>query len=110
MTNEISGVQKISIKEAIEEIEKFKGWLYVGPQPWNLGSEGFFYSTDINILPADAKKIRDEFEAQGWKSTLSKEDIEDVIENTKDQIEDPSIHQLFEAFNFFYENDAYIEW
>ncbi|WP_418148399.1 DUF7716 domain-containing protein [Variovorax paradoxus] len=36
--------------------------------------------------------------------------MEDVIANTKDQIEGPSIHQLFEAFNFFYENDAYIEW
>ncbi|WP_455685331.1 DUF7716 domain-containing protein [Variovorax paradoxus] len=94
----------------MEEIEKFKGWLYVGPQPWSLESEGFFYSADMALLPADEKKIRGEFEAQGWKITLSKEDIEDVIENAKDQIEDPSIDQLFEAFNFFYENDAYIEW
>ncbi|WPH23686.1 DUF7716 domain-containing protein [Variovorax paradoxus] len=103
-------MQTISIRQAIEEINKFKGWLYLGPRPWTLGSQGFFYSANLDLSPVDEKKIRDGFEAQGWKSTLSKEDIEDVIENTKDQIEDPSIDQLFEAFNFFYENDAYIEW
>ncbi|WP_155736592.1 DUF7716 domain-containing protein [Variovorax paradoxus] len=110
MANEILRMQKISLKEAIEEIENFKGWLYLSPPPWSVESEGFFYSTDVDLLPVDEKKIRDEFEAQGWKSTVSKEDIEDIIENTKNQIEDPSIDQLFEAFNFFYENDAYIEW
>jgi hypothetical protein len=103
-------MQEISIKQAIERIGEFKGWFYLKPQPWSLESQGFFYSADMNLSPSEEKKVRDGFSAQGWKSTLSKEDIEDLIENTKDQIDNPSMEQIFEAFSYFYENDAYKEW
>jgi len=33
------------------------------------------------------RKFETGLKLQGWKSNLSKEDIEDAIENTKDQIE-----------------------
>jgi hypothetical protein len=103
-------MQEISIKEAIEEVEKFKGWLYLGSKPWSLESRGLFYSADLNLSLDDEKKIREELEAKGWRAILSKEDIEDVIGNTEDQIDSPTLGQLFEAFCFFYDNDAYKEW
>ena len=35
--------------------------------------------------------------------------MEDIITNAKNQLSTPSIEQLFEAFQFYIENDAFIE-
>lgn len=41
---------------------------------------------------------------------MSAEDIEDVISNLAEQLDnDPTLGQKLVAFNFFYQNDAFIE-
>nr|WP_197090651.1 hypothetical protein [Yersinia aldovae] len=48
-------------------------------------------------------------ESDGWVETLDGASVEDIIDNVGYQLADPKIEQLFEAFTFYYENDAFIE-
>ncbi|WP_455768441.1 DUF7716 domain-containing protein [Burkholderia cepacia] len=42
--------------------------------------------------------------------TLDSDAIEGIVENTSDQIGNPTVDQLFEAFVFYFTNDAFIDW
>ncbi|MFC7420738.1 hypothetical protein ACFQNF_12745 [Iodobacter arcticus] len=57
----------------------------------------------------EEKKEREKLVSEGWISTLSIEDIEDVIDNLSQQIEAPTQEQILAAFTFYYENDAFFE-
>lgn len=98
----------MEIKDVLNGKSKFSGWLYVKSNNIDLDSDCFFYCTDLNLSPDEEADVRLGFMKEGWRVTLSGEDIEDIIENTHEQIESPSIHDLLIAFNFFLENDAFI--
>ena len=100
---------KVNLKQVLENPGAYDGWLYLKVPPWKLDSEGFFYRADIDLLPEDEKKIRDEFVHSGWIATLSTEDIEDVVAFANDQVEKPSLKQYLDSFVYFFENDAYLE-
>ena len=103
-------MKKYPIEYILENIKPFQGWLYLKSFPWTLETEGFFYDEDLDISHEEEEVIQKKFTTNGWRITLSKEDIEDVISNANAQIEHPSILQLFDAFVFFFENDAFKEW
>lgn len=44
----------------------------------------------------------------GWKVTLDSATIEDIVINAHDQVDEPSVAQLLDAFVFYVENDAFI--
>ncbi|WP_258170584.1 DUF7716 domain-containing protein [Burkholderia cepacia] len=44
----------------------------------------------------------------GWQITLNSSTIEDIVINAHDQIDEPTLAQLFDAFVFYVENDAFI--
>ena len=101
----------VSIREAIERTDEYEGWLYLpSNEPWRLDTAGFFYSPDLSLSPDEEKGQRDLLSANGFASAVSKEDIEDVIANTDDQLEDASTEGYFTALLFFYENDAFKDW
>lgn len=95
----------VSLERILEEPSEFSGWLYLPPQPWTLRTEGVFapYTKDSDPanIPAIAKK-------NGWGVTLDSDAIEDIVANAVDQIENPTIDQLFDAFLFYVDNDAFI--
>jgi len=103
-------MKKLTIREVLAGDDEFKGWLYLPSQPWTLDTEGFFYKVDRNLSPEDERQVRADFEAQGWKSTLSAEDIEDVVDNCEEQIDEPTPEQLLQSFLFYFENDAFKGW
>lgn len=45
----------------------------------------------------------------GLPLSIGIQDIQQVIDNARQQVEDYSIEQLFEAFLYYYDNDAFIE-
>lgn len=88
-----------------------EGWYCLPPDisDWSLSILGFF-SEDSSQYPEDSDEyLPIEVRTQGWIVTLDNVSIEDIIINLNEQIENPSIEQLFEAFLFYYENDAFIE-
>lgn len=63
--------------------------------------------------PDDVESEEDEIpkiaEELGLHSSLGIQDIQAVVENAKEQINDCSVEQLFEAFLYDYDHDAFIE-
>ncbi|AXF19439.1 hypothetical protein CUJ89_02195 [Burkholderia pyrrocinia] len=94
-----------SLKHILERPGDFAGWLYLPPMPWTLDTEGAFSedATDVedDVVPAIATQ-------PGWQITLDSVTIEDIVINAHDQVDEPSVAQLLDAFVFYVENDAFI--
>ena len=99
----------LKLKDVFEDIEDYKGWLYVKGNEINLQSECFFYVQNMNMSNDEEKAKRKGLIDDGWNSTLQKEDIEDIIENAMDQIPHPSVDDYLKAFKYYFENDAFID-
>ncbi|VWD40668.1 hypothetical protein BLA39750_05354 [Burkholderia lata] len=95
---------EVSLKHILERPGDFSGWLYLPPMPWTPDTEGVF-SDDAGdgdiAVPAIARQ-------SGWRITLDSATIEDIVINAHDQIDEPSLHQLFDAFVFYIDNDEFI--
>lgn len=96
---------EVSLQHILERPGDFSGWLYLPPMPWTLDTEGAFSDDtggDEEIAVPDIAR------QSGWQITLDSATIEDIVINAHDQIDEPSMGQLFDAFVFYIENDAYI--
>lgn len=96
---------EVPLQQILERPGDFSGWLYLPPMPWTLDTAGAFSEdtgADEGIaVPAIARQ-------SGWQVTLDSATIEDIVINAHDQIDEPSMAQLFDAFVFYIENDAFI--
>jgi len=94
-----------SLKHILEHPGDFSGWLWLPPTPWTLGTEGAFTEsadhTEADMLPATAPQ-------PGWRVTLNSATIEDIVINAHDQVDEPTVAQLFDAFVFYVDNDEFI--
>jgi hypothetical protein len=100
----------INIKNAIKEIQNRNGWIYAKNDiNTNDDAKVFFYIADLNQSPEEEREVRENFHQQGFFPYLSKEDIEDIVDNLDEQMDSPSIKNYLEAMRFFKENDAFIE-
>ena len=95
----------VSLKQILETPGDFSGWLYLPPKPWTLDTEGAF--------SADAQHAEDDASSSialqpGGSVTLNSATIEDIVINAHDQIDEPSVSQLLDAFVFYVENDEFI--
>ncbi len=100
----------IQLQEALTNVLKNQGWLYLPKDKahWSLSTNGFFYIEDLSLSPDELDELEEGFVNDGWVVTLSKDDIEEVIANLKQQTPNPSPQQIFEAFIYFYEKDAFL--
>ncbi|MBZ5795168.1 hypothetical protein K8353_34110 [Burkholderia contaminans] len=95
----------VSLKQILETPGDFSGWLYLPPMPWTLDTEGAFAE--------DAQHAEDDASPSiapqpGWIVTLNSATIEDIVINAHDQVDEPSVAQLLDAFVFYVENDEFI--
>ncbi|WP_321890928.1 DUF7716 domain-containing protein [Burkholderia cenocepacia] len=94
-----------SLHHILERPGDFSGWLHLPPMPWTLDTEGAFLEdaddAEADVAPAIAAQ-------PGWKVTLDSATIEDIVINAHDQVDEPSVAQLLDAFVFYVENDAFI--
>ncbi|MDR6502793.1 hypothetical protein J2785_005984 [Burkholderia ambifaria] len=94
-----------SLKHILEHPGDFSGWLCLPPMPWTLDTEGAF-SDDTKDADEDTAPVI--ATQPGWQITLDSPTIEDIVINAHDQIDEPTLAQLFDAFVFYVENDAFI--
>ncbi|MBN3790556.1 hypothetical protein [Burkholderia sp. Ac-20353] len=95
----------VSLKHILETPGDFSGWLYLPPMPWTLETEGAF-SPDTS--DPDEHVVPDVAMQPGWRITLESATIEDIVINAHDQVDDPSLAQLLDAFVFYVEHDEFI--
>ena len=73
--------------------------------PWTPDTKGAFFEdaddAEAAVAPAIATR-------PGWKVTLDSATIEDIVINAHDQVDEPSVAQLLDAFVFYVENDAFV--
>ncbi|MCA8318018.1 hypothetical protein LGN43_27480 [Burkholderia multivorans] len=93
---------EVSLKQVFEHPGDFAGWLYLPPTPWTFDTEGVF----VEDAKDDAVSIA--ATRPGWQITLNSTTIEEIVINAHDQVDEPSIAQLFDAFVFCLENDEFI--
>lgn len=98
----------ISIREVLQEPEMHSGWLYLPEQPWTLETQGVFVVDDKDVDP-DEDLVPAIVQENNWQEVLDSDTIEDVVENAKAQVVSPTVSQLFEAFIYYVENDAFID-
>ncbi|WP_347401970.1 DUF7716 domain-containing protein [Burkholderia ambifaria] len=89
----------------LEHPGDFSGWLCLPPTPWTLDTEGAFTEdadhTEADMPPATAPR-------PGWRVTLNSATIEHIVINAHDQVDEPTVAQLFDAFVFYVDNDEFI--
>ncbi len=88
-----------SLKHILESPGDFSGWLCLPPMPWTLETEGAF--SDAATPSATATQ-------PGWRVTLNSATLEDIVINAHDQVDEPTVAQLFDAFVFYVDNDEFI--
>ncbi|MBK0115778.1 MULTISPECIES: DUF7716 domain-containing protein [unclassified Delftia] len=99
----------INLKKVIEEISINEGWLYAKTDiDIEDDAKVFFYSADLNQSPQDELQVRELFFRAGFSPYLSKEDVEDIIENLEQQVELPTIVDYINAIRFYKKHDAFI--
>jgi len=94
-----------SLQHILEHPGDFSGWLCLPPTPWTLDTEGEFADDADHAegtTPPAAAPYPD------WRVTLNSATIEDIVINAHDQVDEPSIAQLFDAFVFYVDNEEFI--
>jgi hypothetical protein len=81
----------VSLKHILERPGDFSGWAF---------------SEDTKDAGDDA--VSAIARQPGWHVALDSATIEDIVINAHDQIDEPSAAQLFDAFVFYVDNDAFI--
>jgi hypothetical protein len=99
----------LTIGEVLKQNQEYAGWFYLPNQPWNLQTKGVFVRRDKDADPNDESHIPKIAKENSWIPTLDAPCIEDIIFNAEDQIEHPTEDDLFRAFIFYFENDAFID-
>jgi hypothetical protein len=97
----------VTIREVLAGDDSYSGWLYLPARPWSLDTKGTFVVFDKNADP-DADEIPDLVKKNNWQEVLDAATIEDIVDNAKQQLGSPSIDDLFKAFQFYVDRDAFI--
>jgi hypothetical protein len=99
-----------SLKEIFENISDMpNSWLYLPDSVWTLDTHGSFSLNSFDYPPNSRDYLPPQVESEGWKETFETCMIEDVVLNVNEQLSRPTARDYLQAFIFFYENDAFIE-
>ncbi|MBN3767638.1 hypothetical protein [Burkholderia sp. Ac-20365] len=96
-----------TIRQIFLNPQQHSGWLYLPDPPWDMNTQGVFADDDKDADP-DADPRPEIAKTNDWQEVLDVASIEDIVSNAQAQIENPRIEQLFEAFVYYFENDAFI--
>ena len=87
-------------------------WFYLpsDTSKWSLDTIGKF-SLDASDFPRDSDEyLPEEVEKYGWIELLEGSDIVSVVKVAKQELENPSMEELFKSLIYYYENDAFREY
>lgn len=85
-------------------------WFCLPPysSEWTINTKGIFSLDSFDFPPDSDDFLPVQVKNHGWIETLDGASIEDIVINANNQLENPSIDQLFQAFIYYFENDAFL--
>ncbi|OCG79539.1 DUF7716 domain-containing protein [Gilliamella apicola] len=96
----------ITIRDMLSNIEDMPYSFFYLPadhSSWTLNTQGVFSLEDDSNLPKQAIE-------EGWIPTLEKAEIEDIISVANNELNNPTLEDLFSSFVFYFENDAFLQY
>ena len=103
-----------ALSEWLQETAEYPadGWLYIKESEQSINSDTSCWpciveSRDLNDEEYDA--MESYLEQSGYKLFLGKDQIEEIVANLKQQKPSYSSPQIFEAINYYWLNDAFIQ-
>lgn len=100
----------ISIRDVLSSPENNAEWFCLpsDKESWTLDTKGVF-TLDARDFPPDSDDyLPEQVKKEGWIDVLDGGTIEEIVANAKMQLESPSLDDLFKAFIFYCETDAFI--
>ena len=100
----------ISIGDVLSSPENNTEWFCLpsDKDSWTLDTKGVFTLDAKDFAPDSDDFLPKQVKEDGWVEVLDGGTIEEVVANAKTQLDTPSLNDLFKAFIFYYENDAFI--
>jgi hypothetical protein len=102
----------VTLREALQTTmanpERNLGFLYLPEQPWTLDTRGAFFDYDIDLDPK-VDQTPEIIKENNWKETLDSDLIDQMIFNARAQRSTVRIEELLDAFVYFVNNDAFLE-
>ena len=94
-----------------ESIPDEYAFYYLSPEVsrWTLETKGVFSLDSVNFAPDSDEHLPKEVKEDGWVSTLDKNIVEEIIFNAGEYKGERTLEELLQAFIFYYENDAFME-
>lgn len=88
-----------------------EGWLFLPPESekWSLDTQGVFSSDSSDYEPGSDNHLPEQIKQEGWIESLDNATIEDIVCNAQEQLGTPGENSLFQAFKFYFDNDAFIQ-
>ncbi|MGQ7249539.1 DUF7716 domain-containing protein [Halomonas sp. V046] len=83
--------------------------LFLSARPWKTDTKALVLDPDDVGDPTDPDADPQEAKDLGMQYALMMQDIDDICENLKSQVSLPSDEDFLKAFNFYMENDAFIQ-
>ncbi len=99
-----------SIREVLENLDKMPdSWFYLPNTSWTLDTKGAFSLDSRDFSPDSTDYLPPQVASEGWIETLDTPMIQDVIDYTDQQLPAATVEDYFEAFKYYFENDAFLE-
>ena len=101
-----------TVREVLQNPTMSREWFFLPPDKnkWTLDTIGKF-SLDARDFPPDSNAyLPEEVDKYGWVELLSGDDIQSIVEVAKQELENPTIEELFKSLLFYYEYDAFREY
>lgn len=110
-TRRVEGAMKTySIREVLESLDKMPdSWFYLPNTSWTLSTRGVFSLDSRDFAPDSTDYLPPQVASEGWVETLDTPMIKDVIDYTDQQLPAATVEDYFEAFKYYFENDAFLE-
>jgi len=103
-------MREFSIREVLENLERMPdSWFYLPSTNWTLDTLGAFSLDSRDFAPDSTDYLPPEVASEGWVETLDTSMIQDVIDYTDQQLPLATVNDYFEAFKYYFENDAFLE-
>lgn len=96
------------VLENIDEFEWSDALYLPEDEVWNLDTEGLI--CDPNDVENECDEVPQVAKEHNLIDALSIQDIQDIVYNAKQQKENVSIDELLEAYLYYFDNDAFVEW
>ena len=96
------------ILENIDDFEWSDALFLPEDEVWNMDTEGMI--CDPNDVENESDEVPKAAKERNLIYALSIQDLQDIVYNAKQQKEKASVDEVLEAYLYYYDNDAFIEW